>query len=111
MSARFVFVIADSWGPLGCTIPVARALQARGASVTFAVFDFHGFINRSNPMIPALDAVALLRNEGLDVVDADIPRLPSAGVVPTPRNFLLEYGAFRSLFRDHLIPYYEHWAK
>jgi MGT family glycosyltransferase len=109
---RFLFVIADSWGPLGCTIPVARELERRGAEVRFVVFDFHGFINRSNEIIPALDAVDILRGEGLSILDADIPpasRHP--GKVPTPKNFLFEYRAFRSLFRDHLMPYYEHWLK
>jgi MGT family glycosyltransferase len=111
MSARFVFFVADAWGPLGCTIPVAKELQRRGASVDFIVFDFHGFINRSNELIPALDAVAVLRNEGLSVVEADVPRLELPGRVPTPKNFFLEYRAFRSLFRDYLMPYYEHWLR
>ncbi|WP_394829530.1 glycosyltransferase [Pendulispora albinea] len=108
---RFLFIIADSWGPLGCTIPVARELASRGHEVKFAVFDFHGFINRSNDIIPALDAAQILRDEGLDVLEVSAPPLKLPGKVPTPKNFLLEYRAFQSLFRDYLIPYYEHWLK
>lgn len=108
--ARFVFIVADSWGPLGCTVPVARELMARGDDVQFLVFDFHGFINRSNPIIPALDAKALLRGENMQVIEPNIPAFAVPGKVPTPKNFLLEYRAFQSLFRDYLIPYYEHWA-
>jgi UDP:flavonoid glycosyltransferase YjiC (YdhE family) len=109
--ARFVFIVADSWGPLGCTIPVARQLVEQGDEVAFLVFDFHGFINRSNPIIPSLDAKALLRGEGFTVLEPNVPLFLSRGKVPTPKNFLLEYRAFQSLFRDYLIPYYEHWAK
>jgi MGT family glycosyltransferase len=111
MSRRFLFFIADSWGPLGCTIPVAKELERRGADVHFAVFDFHGFINRSNEVIPALDAVAILKAEGMNVVDCTVPPLALPGKVPTPKNFFLEYGAFRSLFRDYFMPYYEHWLR
>lgn len=109
--AKFLFIVADSWGPLGCTIPVARELRARGDEVAFAVFDFHGFINRSNPIIPALDAEGILRGEGETVLDSKIAPLAVPGKVPTPKNFALEYGAFKSLFRDFLIPYYEHWCR
>jgi MGT family glycosyltransferase len=109
--SRFLFIIADSWGPLGCTIPVAKELEARGAQVAFAIFDFHGFINRSNPIIPALDAAAIVRGEGLKLLEPVIPPMSLPGKVPTPKNFLLEYRAFRSLFRDYLIPYYEHWCR
>jgi MGT family glycosyltransferase len=109
MKRRFLFCIADSWGPLGCTIPVARELERRGHDVQFVVFDFHGFINRTNEIIPALDAAAILRSEGLGVIDAQVSAPPVAGRVPTPKNFLLEYRAFRSLFRDYFMPYYEQW--
>src|SRR5262245_28541474 len=111
MSPRFLFFVADSWGPLGCTIPVARELERRGADVRFVVFDFHGFITRPNEIIPALDAVSILRGEGLKVIEADVPALELPGKVPTPKNFFLEYGAFRSLFRDYFLPYYEHWLR
>ncbi len=106
----FLFVIADSWGPLGCTIPVAKELVRRGARVVFAVSDFHGFINRTTDLIPALDAAAILRGEGLTVLDDDLPPLALPGKVPIVENFVKDYRGFQTLFRDYLIPYYEHWA-
>lgn len=109
MKSKFLFFVADSWGPLGCTIPLAKELERRGAEVHFCVFDFHGFINRSNEVIPALDAAKILREEGLKVLDSDVPTPWVRGRVPTPKNFFLEYGSFRSLFRDYLLPYYEQW--
>ena len=108
---RFLFIIADSWGPLGCTIPVARELERRGHEVRFSVFDFHGFINRSNELLPALDAESILRNEGMTLLQGTIPPLALPGQVPMVKNFVLEYRAFKSLFRDYLLPYYEHWVR
>lgn len=108
---RFLFIIADSWGPLGCTIPVARELEKRGHEVRFTVFDFHGFINRSNDLLPALDAEGILANEGLTLLKAKIPELKLPGKVPMVKNFALQYREFKSLFRDYLVPYFEAWTK
>jgi MGT family glycosyltransferase len=95
---------------MGCTVPVARELLERGDEVAFSVFDFHAFLNRSNELIPASDIEGMIAREGFRVIDSTVPEIEFPGKCPMVKNFLLQYREFQSLFRDFLIPYYEHWA-
>lgn len=104
---RFLFIIPDSWGPLGCTIPVAHELQSRGHEIYYHIFDFHDFINKHNPLTVDVDAAEILRDEGFEALSCPLTPITTSGELPTPRNFLLEFPAFQRLFRRFLIPYYE----